>query len=880
MRERSDEELLTELSVGAPEVATLVSDLRQRFPDLPEAPALEGDAERLRLFEGVTAFLHNASAARPIVLVLDDLHWADKPSLILLQYLSRNLRRDRVLIVGTYRDVELDRTHPLADTVATLRREHLYQRVLLRGLPRDDVKSLIEVVGEQETPDEFADLIHRETEGNPFFVAEILRHLADTGGLQRVEGRWVGTPESIAANLPEGVREVIGRRLDRLSDECNRMLTVASAMPGGFSIDVVGRVTGDDDDRMLDLLDEALAAQVVRERRDAAATYEFNHALIRQTLYGELNTPRRVRLHRQIGEALEQQYGVGADAHLAELAYHWFQAAPAGSSEKAIDYTVRAAERAAGQAAHEEAAKFYDLALQALEFVDHIDQRAEAELLIGLGEARNRAGELEGARDALWRAAGLARDIGDFVLLARAVLSFAVLRYTTALFDDELVALLEEAIEKVGDDQRLRSELLSRLAQQVMFFDSARYRETANRALDAARASGDPGALALALTVEAWSLDRNEERNLLRERYEEIAALARDADNADLEITSTWNLLVNAMYRGDREDLVAKLDQISRLSAESRSPTHHVSAVTARAAFAVLEGRYAEGERLAGEVLEQARRMGDDSVLQIVGVILFPAYRERGRLGEFEGPTRRIVEDTPTVAAWRAGLATILLETGRRDEARQELERLAQNDFDTIGDDVMRTFTLSSVGEIATELDEPAVAARVYARLLPARGSHVVLGNSAYHGCLDRYLGLLAGASGDHDLAIEHLESAVEAHERMHAVPWTARTRYDLRARKGDSRRGGRSRARRLSPQSGARRCQRDRDAASRRTGVGSQVGAAGCGVVLAPALDRRRGRRGLHRAAQPGLPRGARWRGDDHVLGHRGLHRAHGATR
>ncbi len=780
-RERSDEELREELSVGAPEVATLVSELRQRFPDLPESTPLGGDAERLRLFEGVTAFLHNAALAGPLMVVLDDLHWADKPSLLLLQYLSRNLRRDRLLIVGTYRDIELDRTHPLAETVATLRREHLYQRVLLRGLPRNDVKSLIEVIGEQETPDEFADVIHRETEGNPFFVAEILRHLADTGALRRVEGRWVGTPESVAANLPEGVREVIGRRLDHLSQDCNRMLTVAAAMPGGFAIDVVGHVTGDDDDRMLDLLDEALNAQVVRERRDAPASYEFSHALIRQTLYGELNTPRRVRLHRQIGEALEQRYAGRADAHLSELAYHWFQAAPAGDAEKAIDYAVRAAERAAGQAAHEETAKFYDLALQALEFVESADPRDRAELLIGLGEARNRAGDLEGSRSALWEAAASARQLGDAALLSRAALSYAVLRWSSSVYDEDLVALLEEANEAIGDtDLRLRAQLLGRLAQQVMFFDAGRFRDLAREAASAAREAGDPGSLALALTMETWGERLRTGLMDMTRRYEEIAALARQANDADLVLSSTWSLLVNGMYRGDHDAVKSYLDEMTRLAAQSRSPTHVANAMTAQGAFAALQGHYADADRFAAEILAQGRRMGDEGVRQIVGVVLFPAHRERGRLAEFEAPTRRVVQEAPAVPAWRAGLAMILFETGRLDEARSELEYLTAADFAAISDDVTRNFTLACAAELAVGLGDAVAAARLYELILPARGSHVVLGNSAYHGSTDRFLGLLAGALGKHDLAIEHLESAVEAHDAMRAWPWAARTRFDL----------------------------------------------------------------------------------------------------
>ncbi|HEX9259813.1 MAG TPA: AAA family ATPase, partial [Acidimicrobiales bacterium] len=335
---RDGDGLPTDASAGGAELATIVPELRERMPHLPVLPPLAGDADRLRLFEGISAFLEAATRLRPTVLVLDDLHWADKPSLLLLAHLCRRVRTSRLLIVGTYRDVELDRSHPLAETISVLRRERLYERVLLRGLPPDEVKDLIEAVGGQATPTAFAELIFRETEGNPFFVAEILRHLVETGALRHEGGAWVGTPESVAENLPEGVREVIGRRLDGLSDGCNAALAVAAAMPGGFTIDVVGDVAGIDEDTMLDYLDEALAAQVVRERRERPGTYEFNHALIRQTLYGELSTPRKVRMHRRVAEALERRFGDSIESHLSELAYHTFQAAPGGDVAKAVDY--------------------------------------------------------------------------------------------------------------------------------------------------------------------------------------------------------------------------------------------------------------------------------------------------------------------------------------------------------------------------------------------------------------------------------------------------------------------------------------------------------------------------------------------------------------
>ena len=267
MRGRPDPELRGELAGGAPEVAHLVSEIRQRFPDIPEAPPLEPEAERLRLFESVTSFVRNAAAANPLILFLDDLHWADKPSLLMLRYLARAIAGDRVLILSAYRDVDLDRTHPLAEVIASLRQERLYQRVLLRGLPEEDVVALLTTIEVSEEAaagrDVLATALYRETEGNPFFIREVLSHLVEEGLLYREGGRWTTKVSSISElGIPEGVREVVGRRLSRLREPCNQMLTVASTMAGGFSWEELRAITGESEDALLDVLEEALAAQL------------------------------------------------------------------------------------------------------------------------------------------------------------------------------------------------------------------------------------------------------------------------------------------------------------------------------------------------------------------------------------------------------------------------------------------------------------------------------------------------------------------------------------------------------------------------------------------------------------------------------------------
>ena len=534
VRARPDDELSVS-GAGLAEVATILPELRDRYPELGVLPPLEDDAERLRLFEGVASFVHAAASAQPLVLVLDDLHWADKPSLRLLQHLMRSLTDARVLIVGTYRDVELDRNHPLAEAMTTLRRHRSYERVLLRGLPRDDVKALIEAIGGQEIGEELANLLSRETEGNPFFVSEILRHLVETGAIRRESGQFVSSLDSIASQLPEGVREVIGRRLDLLSEACNEMLTVAAAMPAGFTIDVVGTVVGASDDVMLDLLDDALAAQVVRERSGHDGTYEFVHALIRQTLYGELATPRRVRLHRRILEALEQVFADRADEHLAELAYHAFQAAPGGDVDKAVDYSTKAGDEAMERSAYEEAARSYEMALLALEHRTRGEESRPVELLFSLGRARFRAGEVMAGRATLLEVADAARRNDDASMLGRVAMEYGGGGWSSvqsreqrdadprfALFDDAAASLRSH--DPTPETLTLLARVLGVQSTSVVLLEPARAALLAEETMTVAKSSGSPSAL-----VAAFS-GYNQAIGLGTEQLDELAGYFDEAD--------------------------------------------------------------------------------------------------------------------------------------------------------------------------------------------------------------------------------------------------------------------------------------------------------------------------------------------------------------
>lgn len=418
---RSAEAVREELGQGVSDVARLVDEIQgSRSVAVAER---EPDQDRIRLLESVSSFLLRASVSNPLMLFLDDLQWADRPSLMLLLHLARRLRGSRLLIVGTYRDVELDRRHPLSEALAELRRGRLYERVLLRGLNESEVRALIEALTQEQLGEnELARLINRETEGNPFFVEEVISHLVETGRLCRQHGLWVGDIESITERgIPEGIRDVISRRLSRLSAECNRLLTEAAVLGPEFEFRVAARMSGSAEEVLVAPVEEALAARILVEARDTSVPrYAFAHALIRQTLYDELSLPRKQRLHLKAAQSIEAEHERNLTQHISALAMHYRMAGAAAKPEKAVEYSIRAGEAACSFFAYEEAASHWQAALVKME-EQALDGLGRADLLIRLGELVFRTSlDQPGGLEYVARALKIYQELGQTDLAAQA----------------------------------------------------------------------------------------------------------------------------------------------------------------------------------------------------------------------------------------------------------------------------------------------------------------------------------------------------------------------------------------------------------------------------------------------------------------------------
>ncbi|MEE8370341.1 MAG: adenylate/guanylate cyclase domain-containing protein, partial [Dehalococcoidia bacterium] len=743
---------------------------------LPEPPALEPEQARFRLFDSITTFLKNASKSQPIVLVLDDLHWADKPSLLLLQFLARELRGARIMVLATYRDVELRRQHPLSQTLGELAREGLSQRILLRGLSERDVARFIELTAGISPPQALVEAVYRETEGNPFFVNEVVRLLVADGRLERPE-----EVKSWSVTIPQGVREVVGRRLDHLSEECNRVLTIASVVGREFGLDALERVSDVSGDRLLEVLEEAVAARVVAEAPRAVGRYSFTHALIRETLYEELGTTRRVRLHRQIGEALEAIHGDNLEPHLAELAHHFSESVQGGDVDKAIDYAVRAAERATSLTAYEDAAGNYKMALQALEAKDRPDEAQRCELLLALGEARNSAGDRDRGQDALQRAADIARRIGDSERLARAALGVAGPWSEGVAINELVVDLAEEALNALVDvDNALRARLLGRLAMEFSLTGtSGKEGPLSQEAVEVARRVGDPATLAAVLYYRFYALrlENIEERLAIGT---EIVELAEEADDRLWAGLGHYVSHVALLELGDIPAVDREIGALAQLAEELRQPRLLTWAALCRTMRALLDGRMEESERLAHEAHAWAERAQDLAGVGMAALQTFILRWEQGRLLETEADIKGYTEQFPGFRAWRATLVLLYSELGREAEARTEFELLAANDFVDLATDMFWLPIGASLSQVCASLGDARRAATLYESLLPYAERNVTGGAGGFcYGSTSRYLGLLAATMERWEDAEQHFDNALEMNERMGARPFVAHTQHD-----------------------------------------------------------------------------------------------------
>ncbi len=775
------EELRATAREHGAELARLLPELRRRVPELPPIDAGESDTERYRLFEAVAGLLGELSAGSPVLVILDDLHWADRPSLLLLRHLSRAAQTAQLSVLGAYRATE--RWHEgFEAALAGLRRDRLMRQMDIVGLSEHDaielVGSRIGRVGPGERGPSlgFLQALYAETEGNPFFLEEIVRHLTDSG----VEFHQAAARDLQRFGLPDDVKEVISRRLAQFREAAVEWLRVAAVMGRDFDAVLLERILGCGEDRFLASLEEVLGAGLVAESPLEPGRYGFSHALIRETLYESMSGTRRARLHRRVGVALEE---AGAERHLSALAHHFTRAAEPQDAERAIRYARLAGEQATVMLAHEEAADHYARALEVLTRLDPDARERRLGLLLALGEAQVRSGERPRAWPVFREAAALAAQLGDSAGLARAAVG-ASRRYIQppGVVDEELIGLLEQALAMTAEERDVtRVRLLARLCG-ALYFSSRReeMKPLSEEATQVAIELRDPEATALAAAARRRAYWDPVHLSRRLADSTELLRAAREAGDTELTLQGHAWLIVDLLEHGEPAAVDAQIEAFTAGAQKLRQPLYLWNAAVWRAMRALLSGQLERAEVLASEALNSGIRSEGVTAPQYYAAQLLAIRREQGRMSELEEAARGMIAQNPDRPAWRAALADLLCETGRLVPARNELDLLASSNFADIPQDGDWMITITVLADVATELGDRERAQLLYDLLLPYQGANVVIGLGAVcHGAASRYLGRLATTTGQRDDAVRHLQHAIQANTALNAPVQLAHAQLD-----------------------------------------------------------------------------------------------------
>jgi class 3 adenylate cyclase len=762
------------------EVARLAPALRDRVPGLPSPRESDPETERYLMYAAAAGLLEAAGEREPLLLILDDLHWADPPTLSLLRHVLASGSSTRALVVGTYRDSDLARDHPLTALLADLHRDRGGERMKLTGLESGDVLSLIEALAGHE-PDEdgraLAEEITRETAGNPFFAGELIRHLTEAGAIVHEDGgRWHVVGEVAELGLPQSVREVIGRRVERLGSDARTVLSAAAVLGRDFDLDLLLAVVDLPESRLLDLLDEAVAASLLQEGAERAGRFTFTHALVAHTLYEDLGATRRALLHRRVAEALEVQCGDEPGERLGELAGHWAAAVVNGDTTKAAHYARRAAERALEQLAPDEAVSWYSRALE-LQGEASMDNRSErCELLIGLGEAQRQIGNQD-SRQTLLDAARLAQELGDTDRLGRAVLANShgwVTASQVGSVDSERVQALEAAAGALPADDPRRAQVLALLAYELHHGgEQTRCRALATEAIEIARAADDPAALAQTLanaSAATWATDTFAERQRVSD---ELFELVQSLEDPRLIFWAALRRMIAGLQAGERAQVESSLARIRTVAASVPEPSIAWTRLKLESIWALVQGELHASEQWATQAYEVAAASGEPDAESSLGGGMSRVRYFQGRYEEIIEPALRGAGEANAPPSWRAAAALALIEGGRPDEAR---EMALAEDVQGVGWDEFWFISMSVWAEVFARLAVLDRAEEVYELLAPFSGQ-LAAGGTILSGSVDWALGALATALERYEDADRHFAAAAEIEVRLGAPLLLARTR-------------------------------------------------------------------------------------------------------
>ena len=760
-------------------------------PELAAAPE-DSDAEsttvhgRFALFDAVTTILRQAAASSPLLLVFDDVHAADLDSLRLLQFVARDLPHGRIALVATYRADDARRL----GTGTLLARMGRDGRVLpLRGLTEAEVGEFVQQIAGEPARTAVIRTVHQATQGNPLFVDSITHLLVAEQRLQLVQPESTMHGERLQGGsslpLPPNIREAIGMRLAYLGTDTRDLLRVASVIGRTFTAPLLAAVAGRPHAALAASLDVAVDHGAVSPQAGTAG-FVFDHMLVRDTLYGELDPRRRTELHGRVGSALERLYSDDVEGHSTELAHHFLLGAVTPDDAlRAVDAASRAGRRAMAQSAYDEAAALFTRALDTFSSsATDSEPVRRCELLLELGAARIRSGDTAAGRSVYLDVAAIAREQRLPDQLAAAAIGYAGMTgyHFSGRRDDSLVSLIEEALAALTQgDSELRVRLLARLAVGLYWSDlDGRRFELSEEAVAMARRLREPATLAMAIhsrRYAQWGPDNFEQR--LADATQ-CLQLALEANDLEVAVSARRWRFTDLLEDGDAAMAERELDAHDALAQRLRQPFLLGLTTQFRALWAIMQGRFADGEALAIEARTLAERAGNPLASLVYGQQMLPVWLEQRREDELDGflaALRRAPPHPSTASA----MALIQVARGERESAAVVVEQLATPGLTKFRHDLLFLPGLASLTLVASRLGDTKHSEHLYETLRPFAGRIVVAGAPAQAcwGPVDHYLGMLAALSSMHDLAADHFEAALELNRRLGSAGLLAETRCE-----------------------------------------------------------------------------------------------------
>jgi tetratricopeptide (TPR) repeat protein len=788
----------------ATRAGVVIADNRKRRK-LEQAAEAEAQAARTpatvadqgRIFEQITSVFIELAKQRPLILVLDDLHWIDESSASLLFHLARRIDRSRILIIGTYRPEDIavgrgDARHPLPQVISELKGHYGDLLIVLGDETRAETREFVDALVDtapNRLGEPFRRELHLRTNGHPLFATELLQNMRERGDLVQDEaGCWVQRPSLDWKKIPARVEGVIEERIHRMRKELQDILTIASVEGETFTVQVIGRLQQVNDRQLLRTLTQELDRQhrlVSEEGNERIGStlisqFRFRHHLFQKYFYDNLGVSERELLHEDVAGVLEALYGAGSEKVAVQLARHYELAR---LDDKAAASFLQAGRSALAMHAHSEAIALAERGIACLNRIGDIP--AHATLLLDLdlllGASQHRGGRFAESMETYKQTAELAAQLGASEALAQAALGYDEPRWRCNLLEHVAVGLLSQALDRLDrSDSVLRACLLAHLARAR--WDAAPVDELLtllDEAVAMARRLGEPRALLETLRTRL-SLDRSPERTSERiALIDEMVALARRIDDKQMLMELLAFRIYDSVAIGDCDSWDRDLNLHETLAEEIEEPFWRYNVHAMRTAQALNSGRLEEAEGFAMRALETGQKLGVDNVEGVMGVQLFTIRREQGRLRELAPLVKHFVDERGAGAAWRPGLALIYADLDRLAEAQTEFERLAEGDFASIPRDSLWQTCLCYLAEVCDRLQDPVRAAVLHELLRPYAEQTVVVGNATVClGATSRFLGQLAATMSRWDLAEVYFRHALDLNERMRAGPWLAHARY------------------------------------------------------------------------------------------------------